>query len=557
MAETPHRLGDYFVVAPLGHGGMARVDLAMREGHDEIVVLKQLLAGLEDHDETAQRFLREATIASALEHPGIARVHDVFEESQRVCLAMEFVPGVTFEELNKRCWKEGPPCPPAVAVSLVKQLLEALEYAHDFAFDGRPAGIVHRDLSTKNLMLGFNGRVKVIDFGVAKGEVDDLRTATGMLMGTPLYMSPEQAKGLRVDRRSDLYTAGVVLWEMLAGRRLVKAKGRAAMLHAVASQSAPPISTVAEVTSGFDEVIARALTKEPEDRFSTAGEFLTALVPVAAQVGLLSAPELASFVVERLPDRESEIAEQIRAARAAGPHAPKAVARIQLTNPGQLPPPRAEPRPLVAATAEETNASFQSAPIEAPRRGGAMWAVLGGLLVLGGIFGFQGLREDKSVEVSQVPRAPAVVPRTEEAPAPEPTPTPLAASEAPADPETSATDAPKSTTEAKPEPKRPVAKPASSRTEPVGTLVAGDEAREPKTSRSPERSRLEDQLKRYVQSSDPGAAAKLVVQLRRVASKGTDRRRSCMDPVLDDLLRADYNEVEDVRPLFLEAIECL
>ena len=562
--EALQRLGDYWVVAPLGHGGMARVDLAMKEGDDEIVVLKQLLAGLEADDETARRFLREATLASALDHPGIAKVHEAFEESQRVCLAMEFVPGVTFEELNKRCWKQEAPCPPAVAVSLVKQLLEALEYAHDFSFEGRPAGIVHRDLSTKNLLIAFNGRAKVIDFGVAKGEVDDLRTATGMLMGTPLYMSPEQAKGQRVDRRSDLYTAGVVLWEMLAGRRLVQAKGRAAMLHAVASQPAPPLSEVADVPKAFDAVLARALDKDPDQRFASASEFLTALVPAAAGVGLMSPPELAEFVVARLPDREAEIAETISAARNAAPGGKRAVARIQLASSGKLPLPTAEARLVDAMPAAgTTDASFRSAPIETPPRTGAMWAVLGALLVLGGIFGFQSLREASSVEPMTARGLPSVTPRTAPAP-PSPSERPSQASDLEQDAEAKAQPRPKAPTSAPPT--RATATPTAVATgepsgeaepsEPVGTLIEADETnlrRTPSLSRGP----IEALLRRYVQSMDPKVAAKMVVELRREAASGSERRRRCMDPVLDDLLRADYHEVEDVRPLFLEAIECL
>jgi len=587
--EALQRLGDYWVVAPLGHGGMARVDLAMKEGDDDIVVLKQLLAGLEDDDETARRFLREATIASALDHPNIARVLDVFEEAQRVCLAMEFVPGITFEELNKRCWKEGPPCPPAVAVSLVKQLLEALEYAHDFFFEGRPAGIVHRDLSTKNLLIAFNGRVKVIDFGVAKGEVDDLRTATGMLMGTPLYMSPEQAKGLRVDRRSDLYTAGVVLWEMLAGRRLVQAKGRAAMLHAVAAHDAPPLSEIAEVPAAFDAVLARALAKDPEDRFATAGEFLTALVPAAAGVGLMSPPELAEFVVARLPDREAEIADTIRSARAASPAHKRTVARIQLAASGKLPPPTAEARLLDAAPAESTHASFASTPIEAPRRAGPMWAVLGALLVLGGIFGFQSLGEAPSVDpVPAAARGPSVTPRVAESPAegessravPVGQPSTVAIepeetsdSAAAGDVEAAAAVGSESDSAAGPEPEpEPEPAPTQAKTDPtasdpvpaepedptapVGTLLDPDEDAPPPAP-SPTRRRMKQELQRYVQSAAPDLAAKMVVDLKREAARGSVRRQRCMDPVLDDLLRADYHEVEDVRPLFLEAIECL
>ena len=319
--SVPQRLGKYWIVAPLGKGGMARVDLAVEDGADEVVVLKQLHESLESHSDVTKRFLREAKVASMLDHPHIARVLDAGVEDGHRCIAMEFVAGLTFEELNQHHWRRQATVPPAFAVAMVRQVLEAVEFAHELRNpDGSAVGLVHRDLSTKNLILDFRGDTQIIDFGIAKGAVDDHRTATGMLMGTPLYMSPEQARGERVDRRSDLYTVGVVLWELLAGRRLVRAKGRAAMLRAVVAE--PPDPLPESVPHSLRTVVAKALAKDANTRFQSASEFLRALVPAAAELGLVAREELAHFAQTVLPHRKEEIdrqyAEAIRVATEQG-----------------------------------------------------------------------------------------------------------------------------------------------------------------------------------------------------------------------------------------------
>lgn len=319
--SVPQRLGKYWIVAPLGKGGMARVDLAVEDGADQVVVLKQLHESLESHSDVTKRFLREAKVASMLDHPHIARVLDAGVEDGHRCIAMEFVAGLTFEELNQHHWRRQASVPAAFAVAMVRQVLEAVEFAHELRNpDGSTVGLVHRDLSTKNLILDFQGDTQIIDFGIAKGAVDDHRTATGMLMGTPLYMSPEQARGERVDRRSDLYTVGVVLWELLAGRRLVRAKGRAAMLRAVVAE--PPEPLPESVPHSLRTVVAKALAKDANTRFQSASEFLRALVPAAAELGLVAREELAQFAQTVLPHRKEEIdrqyAEAIRVATEQG-----------------------------------------------------------------------------------------------------------------------------------------------------------------------------------------------------------------------------------------------
>jgi serine/threonine-protein kinase len=560
---------------------MARVDLAVRDGASDICVLKQLHGQLEANDDATKRFVREALLASALDHPNIAKVYDASVQDDRLCISMEYVPGVTFEELNKTAWKGDRPFPARASLSMVRQVLEALEYAHAFRTeDDREARIVHRDLSTKNLLLGFNGRVKIIDFGVAKGEVDDHRTATGTLMGTPLYMSPEQAAGQRVDRRSDLYTVGVVLWEMLAGRRLVRAKSRPQMLRTVVSEPAPPLSSVnPSIPRAFDDILARALAKDPEQRYPDATQFLTALIPAAAEVGLMTTEELATFIRAWMPEREEETAQKIRQARASiQTPTPQPMARIQLA---QRPPPPEEeaPRALAGplAAAVDTLGAASVPPEPTPRRSW-LWPTLGVALLVAATAGWAALREDRAVEVlpgveptalapAASSRGPAAAPRGPSASA-LPTSPPPDNGTSPPSPEDAPTDEQpdeSAAREAEPPPDRAPPAPPKRVSRRQVTLV-GRKSRPPPTSAAqakpppepadPVPPALQRGLREYRRTGDRNAASALYLKLSRASKSASSAERSCLVPVLDSLGRADFGEPEETSALFGEALSC-
>ena len=188
--------------------------------------------------------------------------------------------------------------PLEVSLSILVQALEALEYAHQLRDPlGHALSLVHRDLSPRNIMLDYDGRVKLIDFGIAKGDVDTFKPRAGMLLGTPYYMSPEQAAGMAVDRRSDLYTLAAVFFEMLAGHRLVQAKGRARILISVTRDAAPPICPLnPRLPKAFDALMARALAKHPDDRWPSAAAFRDAVVQAAGPLGSTTSETLGGFV---------------------------------------------------------------------------------------------------------------------------------------------------------------------------------------------------------------------------------------------------------------------
>jgi tRNA A-37 threonylcarbamoyl transferase component Bud32 len=292
------RLGRYLLERQLGEGGTSRAFLARKDGDPTPVVLKILLERLESQELPIRRFRREAHVASLLSHPNIARITDAGIEDGLFVVAMEYVPGRNLEEISARLAKNGQRLPPDVAIAVVRDLLRALEHAHAARGpEGEPLGLVHRDISPRNIVVAFSGRVKLIDFGLAHGDVDDLKTAPGVLVGTLRYMSPEQARGGEIDPTSDLYSTGVVLHELLSGRPLIDPKGARETLFEVVGAPAPPLSSFRlGFPPALDAVLERALEKDKALRFQTAGEFTRALLEAAGPLGRASEADVSAFL---------------------------------------------------------------------------------------------------------------------------------------------------------------------------------------------------------------------------------------------------------------------
>ncbi len=258
--------GRYRVARRLGGGGMAEVFLARDTTLDRLVAVKVLRERFADDEEFVTRFHREARAAAALNHPNVVAIHDRGGSAGSSYIVMEYVPG---ETLKERIRREGR-LSPAAARSVECDLLAALQAAHD-------RGIVHRDVTAQNVLLTGDGGVKVADFGIAHFGSSAL-TSTGVVMGTSRYLSPEQARGEPTDKRSDVYSAGVVLFEMLTGRLPFEGDNDLAIALRHASEPAPaPSSLEPGLSPRLDEIVGRALRKDPGERFQTAQEFAAAL----------------------------------------------------------------------------------------------------------------------------------------------------------------------------------------------------------------------------------------------------------------------------------------
>jgi len=218
------RLGEYRIVRSLACGGMAEVSLALTsgpQGFEKLVVLKKILPHLAAKPRYVRLFLDEAKLAASLDHPNIAQVHAIGQVDGAYCIAMEYVHGSDLKRVVARVAASGRPFPIDQAVRIVREVAAALHHAHERCGpDGTPLRIVHRDVSPSNIQISYDGAVKLIDFGVAKSEVSSIRTQTGTLKGKAGYMAPEQVQCGPVDRRTDVYALGIVLWELLSGRQL-------------------------------------------------------------------------------------------------------------------------------------------------------------------------------------------------------------------------------------------------------------------------------------------------------------------------------------------------
>ena len=289
-------LGSYRILATLGRGGMGEVYLAEDTRLGRKVALKFLPSSFAQDQDRLRRFEREARAASALNHPNILTIYDVGVSEGRNFIATEYVEG---ETLRQRMGHSRLSVAEALDVAI--QVASALATAHQ-------AGIIHRDIKPENIMLRRDGYVKVVDFGLAKlteapivsadtskPTLLQIDTDTGMVMGTTAYMSPEQARGLTVDARSDIWSLGVVMYEMVAARPPFEGDTRSDILVAILERQ--PVSLVdisAEVPESFEWIVAKALTKEPEERYQTAREILSDLRRLKQKLDLLAAQKHSS-----------------------------------------------------------------------------------------------------------------------------------------------------------------------------------------------------------------------------------------------------------------------
>jgi len=269
-------LGKYRLIAELGHGGMAEVFLAVVRGpagFNKLVVIKQIRPQLAEDPEFLGMFLDEARLAARLSHPNVVQTNEVGQEGERYFIAMEYLEGQPLNRVIHRLQKSGG-LPTAMHVKVIIDALAGLHHAHELAdYDGTPLSVVHRDVTPHNIFVTYDGQVKVVDFGIAKALNSSSETRTGVLKGKVAYMAPEQARGERVDRRADLFSVGIVLWEAATGKRLWKGVPDITILQRLLAGEIPaPRSANPEVPETLDAIIQKALAHQREDRYETAAE---------------------------------------------------------------------------------------------------------------------------------------------------------------------------------------------------------------------------------------------------------------------------------------------
>ncbi|MCP3104293.1 protein kinase [Myxococcus sp. K15C18031901] len=280
--DRGRRIGKYEILTRLSMGGMAELFLAFTSGPGgfrKFVAVKQILPDIKKDEQFVQMFLDEARITAAFSHANIGQVFDLGEDGGELYLAMEFLPGQNLEQVVKAASRRQYPLPLGFIGRVIRDTCLGLHYAHHFTDpSGRPVAVVHRDVSPKNVMLTYDGVVKVIDFGIAKARGRLGRTQVGTVKGTSGYMSPEQVRGHAMDGRSDLFSVGVMLHEMLTGQRLFNGPHEAAvMLQIVEANITSPRAGNPDIPEALDAVVMRALARDATQRFTSGREMARAL----------------------------------------------------------------------------------------------------------------------------------------------------------------------------------------------------------------------------------------------------------------------------------------
>lgn len=275
------QFGKYVLVGEIGVGGMAEVFLAIQHGLQgflKVVTLKRVLPHLASHDFIAM-FIDEARIAARLEHPNIVKTFEFGENEGQYYTVMEYLAGEDLGSIMNRAAISKQPVSFNAAAMIVSQLCNGLHFAHELTDTaGRPLGLVHRDINPSNIIVTYAGEVKVIDFGVAKFNSSGSKTMTGTIKGKLAYMSPEQILARGIDRRSDIFSLGVVLWELVTGCRLFARESDAATLYAIMNDPIPRARRHRpNVPEELEQIISTALARTPADRFETAEEMQAAI----------------------------------------------------------------------------------------------------------------------------------------------------------------------------------------------------------------------------------------------------------------------------------------
>src|SRR5512139_1211283 len=259
--------GRYRIEARVARGGMATVYLSRDIKLDRVIALKVMHAGLDQDDDFVRRFIDEAKSAAALSHPNVVAVYDQGTDGQYVYLAMEYVPGRTLRDLLTEQGRLAP----RQALEVIQPVLAALGAAHR-------TGLVHRDVKPENVLLTDQGQIKVADFGLARAETDSGHTKTGLIIGTVGYLAPEQVVSGHADVRSDVYAAGIMLFELLTGRQPHQGESPLAVAYKHVNEVVPlPSSVVPGIPPQLDALVAAATAHDPARRPADAGQFLAAV----------------------------------------------------------------------------------------------------------------------------------------------------------------------------------------------------------------------------------------------------------------------------------------
>lgn len=379
----PRAFGPYTLFDRIGKGGMAEIFLArttMELGGSRLVVVKQILPHLASAPGFADLLVAEAKLAARLSHANVVQILDLGRHDEVLYITMQYVEGFDLNELLRRCARTKTPMPIEYTLLIVIEILRALDYAHRrTSDDGVPLGIVHRDISPSNVLISFEGEIKLCDFGIARANDVAEVLPEDAIKGKAGYMSPEHAHGDPVDARADVFATGIVLWELLAGRRMYRAgAGAGPSLLDLAREAAIP-ELPARGLKDEDElraIVMKALARDRDDRYPNAQSMLRDLESYVARAGLMASPiKLGDWLMDNFGE---ELIEQRRSRERAA----KAIEAGPLATVSSIPPP-SEPNTesldsISVETPQPSRASEPPlAPPVSPWMGPKLWLVAG------------------------------------------------------------------------------------------------------------------------------------------------------------------------------------
>jgi len=316
----PEQYGKYLLLDKIASGGMAelyRAKMVGDRGFEKIVAVKKILPHLAFDDVLVSSFIDEAKLAALLQHQNIVQIYDFGTMANSYFIAMELLVGKDLRLTTNKSKRINIPMDLETALYITAQICEGLEYAHTLRdFQGKPLGLIHRDISPPNILITYSGQVKIIDFGIAKARNQSKDTQVGIIKGKVAYMSPEQAEGTAIDHRSDIFATGILLYEMLAQRRMFSGEDTFQVLSQVReARFKPPENVIGYRYPELFEILHRALAKNPDARYSSSGDMLADIERLLSNLPNRPSTQGLSQYMQRL--FETEISEEELAMRAA------------------------------------------------------------------------------------------------------------------------------------------------------------------------------------------------------------------------------------------------
>ena len=317
------KFGKYFLLDRIGEGGMAeifRARMASADSSGRFIVIKRIQGAYSNNEEFVQMFRAEVQVTMRFSHPSIIQIYDAGEENGQQYIAMELVDGRNLRQVLSRVSQKQQRIPIPASCYIVEQVAAGLNYAHAFKdrITGEPLNLVHRDISPQNILVSYDGNIKVIDFGIAKAATNGEATRAGVIKGKLSYLSPEQVMGDVLDGRSDLFALGIVLWELLTGKRLFAAEGDnefqvLKMIESCTTFVKPPSTINPEVPPELDAIVMQALTRDTKKRFQNGEEMARALRKLlAVQYSDFGPSDLSNFTKKLFQDLIVEDRKQLQ-----------------------------------------------------------------------------------------------------------------------------------------------------------------------------------------------------------------------------------------------------